>query len=98
MKTGFVYIMASRKNGTLYIGVTSDLSKRVFEHKNEIMEGFTKRYGVHLLVYYEKYGCMMEAIKREKQLKKWRRSWKIRLIESINKEWVDLSGSPPARG
>jgi len=85
-----VYILASRKNGTLYIGVTSDLVKRVWEHKNNLVEGFTKRYGVHLLVWYELHENMESAILREKRLKDWKRAWKIRLIESINPDWLDL--------
>ena len=85
-----VYILASRRNGTLYIGVTSDLVKRVWQHKNDLAEGFTKKYGVHTLVYYELYTDMMEAITREKRLKKWNRAWKIRLIEQENPCWRDL--------
>ncbi len=83
-------MMASRKNGTLYIGVTSDLKRRVFEHRNEIIDGFTKEYGVHGLVYFEEHNNINQAIKREKQLKKWRRIWKIELIEKQNKDWNDL--------
>ena len=85
-----VYILASKRNGTLYIGVTSDLKKRVWEHKNDLVEGFTKRYGVHQLVYYELHGDMMSAIRREKQMKKWNRSWKLELIERQNPDWRDL--------
>lgn len=85
-----VYILASRRNGTLYIGVTSDLVKRVWEHKNDQAEGFTKRYRVHDLVYYELHGDMVAAITREKQLKKWNRAWKIELIEKHNPDWKDL--------
>jgi putative endonuclease len=85
-----VYILASRRNGTLYVGVTSDLLKRGWEHKNGIVEGFTKRYGVHDLVYYEMHVDMISAITREKQLKKWNRAWKVRLIEERNPEWADL--------
>src|SRR3990172_8601061 len=85
-----VYILASKRNGTLYIGVTSDLVKRVWQHKNDVVEGFTKKYGVHTLVYYELHASMNEAITREKQLKKWNRAWKIALIEKQNPEWVDL--------
>ncbi len=76
----FVYILASKRNGTLYIGVTSDLVKRIWEHKQNVGEGFTSRYDVHALVYFEMHGDMAEAIRREKQLKKWKRSWKIELI------------------
>ena len=85
-----VYIMASKRNGTLYIGVTSDLIKRIWQHRNEVAEGFTEKYGVHSLVYYELYTDMAEAIQREKRLKKWNRAWKIRLIERENPEWLDL--------
>ncbi len=88
-----VYILASKKNGTLYIGVTSDLIKRVWEHKSDLVEGFTKEYGVHLLVYFEMLEDMTSAIQREKQLKKWNRGWKIQLIEKGNPEWRDLYDS-----
>ena len=86
----YVYILASKKNGTLYIGVTNDLIKRVYEHKNDLVEGFTKKYGVHQLVYFEQTGSIESAITREKQIKKWRRQWKIELIEKKNLEWKDL--------
>jgi putative endonuclease len=89
-KNPCVYILASRRNGTLYIGVTSDLFQRVALHKQNLIEGFTKRYRVHRLVYYETHPTMEAAIRREKQLKEWRRAWKIRLIESMNPEWIDL--------
>ena len=82
--------MASKRNGTLYIGVTSDLVKRVWEHKNNVVEGFTKRYGVHQLVWYELHENMESAIKREKQLKEWNRQWKLELIEDTNPNWQDL--------
>lgn len=85
-----VYILASQRNGTLYVGVTSDLVKRVWEHKNDAVDGFTKRYGVHDLVYYELHADMLAAIAREKQLKKWNRAWKIELIETGNPGWRDL--------
>jgi len=85
-----VYILASKRNGTLHIGVTSDLVKRVWQHKNDAFEGFTKRYGVHMLVYYEMHASMVEAIEREKQLKKWNRAWKLALIEERNPQWRDL--------
>ncbi len=85
-----VYILASQRNGTLYIGVTSDLAQRVWQHRNDVVDGFTREYGVHLLVYYELHGRMREAITREKQLKKWHRAWKIRLIEESNSTWQDL--------
>jgi len=85
-----VYILASKRNGTLYIGITNDLQKRVWEHKNDLVDGFTKRYGVHHLVYYELYGDMVSAITREKQIKKWNRTWKLELIEKHNPRWNDL--------
>lgn len=85
-----VYILASARNGTLYIGVTSDLVKRVWQHKNDFVEGFTKQYGVHTLVWYEVHETMESAIAREKALKNWHRAWKIRLIEESNPAWLDL--------
>ena len=85
-----VYILASKRNGTLYIGVTSDLVKRIWEHRNNLVEGFTKRYGVHRLVWYELHESMESAIQREKRLKKWKRVWKLALIESANPDWQDL--------
>ena len=85
-----VYILASKRNGTLYTGVTSDLVKRVWEHKNDLVEGFTLKYGVHTLVYFEMHHEMAEAIQCEKQLKKWNRAWKIELIEKTNPGWRDL--------
>jgi len=85
-----VYILASRRNGTLYVGVTSDLVKRVWEHKNDLVEGFTKRYGVHTLIWYEPHGTMISAIGREKAIKEWKRRWKLELIERSNPEWRDL--------
>jgi len=85
-----VYILASTRNGTLYIGVTSDLFQRIALHKQGLIQGFTKKYRVHRLVYYETHPTMEAAIRREKQMKEWRRLWKIRLIESMNPEWIDL--------
>lgn len=85
-----VYILASQRNGTLYIGVTSDLVKRVWEHKHDMADGFTKKYGIHTLVYFEQCDDMVAAIAREKQLKKWNRDWKVELIESMNPEWSNL--------
>jgi len=85
-----VYILASQRNGTLYVGVTSDLVKRIWEHKNDTTDGFTKEYGVHILVYYELHVDTLAAITREKQIKKWNRAWKIELIESTNPGWQDL--------
>jgi putative endonuclease len=86
----YVYILASRRNGTLYTGVTSDLIRRVWEHKHDLVEGFTKKYRVHRLVWYEVAESPEAAIAREKQLKSWRRAWKLTLIESSNPEWRDL--------
>ena len=85
-----VYVLASDKNGTLYLGVTSDLIKRVWEHKNNVVPGFTNRYGVHDLVWYELHDSMESAIAREKAIKEWKRQWKLELIESMNPEWKDL--------
>ena len=85
-----VYILASRRNGTLYVGVTSDLVKRVWEHRNDAVDGFTKQYGVHDLVWYERHETMESAIAREKALKEWKRQWKLRLIEEANPGWRDL--------
>ena len=85
-----VYIMASKKNGTLYIGVTSNLQKRIYEHKNDLVEGFTKKYQVHLLAHLEIFNDPYTAISREKQLKKWNRKWKLDLIEKENSSWKDL--------
>ena len=87
----YVYILASGRNGTLYIGVTNDIERRIKEHKNNIIAGFTKKYNVHNLVYYEKYDFIYHAIEREKQIKEWRRKWKLELIEKMNPEWKDLS-------
>jgi len=82
--------LASKKHGTLYTGVTDDLLHRISEHKNRVIEGFTKKYNVHILVYFEHFQYIEDAIKREKQLKKWNRSWKIELIEKDNPDWEDL--------
>ncbi len=90
MKTFHVYMMASRKNGPIYIGLTSDLVNRVYEHKTEVYEGFTKKYNIKRLVYIEEYDYFDEAVRREKQLKKWNRAWKIELIERDNPNWYDL--------
>ena len=86
-----VYIMASARNGTLYTGVTSTLWRRVHQHKLGIFEGFSKTYGCKTLVWYESHATMLEAIEREKQIKRWRRNWKLELIEAVNPEWRDLS-------
>ena len=91
MKNYYVYIMASRKNGTIYIGVTNDLERRVSEHKNNTAEGFTKKYSIHKLVYYEVTNNPESAIEREKHLKKWNRKWKLEIIEKNNPNWNDLS-------
>ena len=85
-----VYILASKRNGTLYVGVTGDLRRRVWEHKQDVVEGFTMKYRVHRLVYFELHADMAEAILREKRIKKWNRAWKIELIEKTNPEWNDL--------
>jgi putative endonuclease len=89
-KTPCVYILASQRNGTLYIGVTSDLLKRVWQHRNNLVEGFTKRYEVHSLVWYETHETLESAITREKNIKKWNREWKLSLIEKSNPLWNDL--------
>ncbi len=86
-----MYILASQRNGTLYIGVTNNLERRVWEHKEGLVEGFTKNYNVHTLVYFEWFNDIQNAITREKQLKKWNRAWKLELIEKKNPEWIDLS-------
>jgi putative endonuclease len=90
VKQFYVYILCSKRNGTLYTGVTYDLIKRVYEHKNDLAEGFTKSYGVHILVWYEFHHTAASAITREKQIKKWNRKWKLELVESNNPEWRDL--------
>ncbi|HEX6004274.1 MAG TPA: GIY-YIG nuclease family protein [Burkholderiales bacterium] len=90
VKQPCVYILASRPNGTLYVGVTSDLVKRIWEHKNDFVPGFTRRYAVHTLVWYERHEIMDSAITREKAIKEWQRRWKIELIERSNPEWRDL--------
>ena len=85
-----VYILASKRHGTLYVGVTGDLAGRVWEHKTDAIDGFTKQYRVHMLVYAEFHATMADAISREKRIKKWRRAWKITLIQSANPDWRDL--------
>ena len=92
MKTPCVYILASKPNGTLYVGVTSNLPQRVWQHKNDLVEGFTKRYHVHTLVWYEVHESIEATITREKAIKKWNRAWKIGLIEGSNPSWSDLYG------
>ena len=90
MKQPAVYMLASQRNGTLYIGVSSDLVQRVWQHKNDLAAGFSQKYHVHFLVWYELHATMDAAIAREKALKKWNRKWKLQLIESVNPEWKDL--------
>ncbi len=90
MKDYYVYILASKLRGTLYIGVTNDLIRRVYEHKNNLIDCFTKKYNVHQLVHYQHTSDIESAIRREKQLKKWERKWKIELIEKDNQQWIDL--------
>ncbi|MBU0672190.1 MAG: GIY-YIG nuclease family protein [Candidatus Margulisbacteria bacterium] len=90
-KTYYVYILASKRNGTLYIGITNNLKRRIFEHKKKIIKGFTKKYDVTQLVYFEQYSDVREALTREKRLKKWNRAWKLELIEANNPQWKDLS-------
>ena len=90
MKRPCVYILASKRNGTLYIGATSNLVQRVWQHKHDLVEGFTQRYGVHTLVWYESHATMESAIAREKRIKEWKRPWKVRLIEQGNPAWRDL--------
>ena len=104
-KLYYVYIVTNERNGTLYIGITNDLKRRIYEHQQGLYEGFTKKYSLHKLIYCEYYYDVLCAIQREKQLKKWNRKWKLRLIENINPSWRDLSkdenlmsGSPPSRG
>ena len=89
-KGGFVYIMASGRNGTLYIGVTSDLPFRVAQHKDGALGGFTEKYGCKMLVWFEQHGAIEAAIVREKQMKEWKRLWKLRVIEELNPDWDDL--------
>ena len=90
MKNFYVYMLCSKRNGTLYTGVTSDLVKRIYEHKNNLVDGFTKKYNVHRLIWYEIHESAESAIIREKRIKKWKRAWKLKLIEKNNSEWIDL--------
>ena len=90
MKQPCVYILASRRNGTLYVGVTSNLVQRIWQHKNNLAEGFTKKYGIHTLVWFEPHEAMESAIGREKAIKGWRRAWKLAVIEAKNPQWCDL--------
>ena len=91
MKTYLVYILASKRNGTLYVGITNELTRRMFEHKSGLINGFTKKYSIDKLVYFESTSDVNAAILREKRLKKWKRKWKIELIEKLNPNWKDLS-------
>lgn len=86
-----MYILASKRNGTLYIGITNNLERRMYEHKNQLIKGFTDKYNAHMLVYFEQTSDIETALQREKQLKKWNRKWKLDLIESVNPEWKDLT-------
>ncbi|MAF13531.1 MAG: excinuclease ABC subunit C [Parcubacteria group bacterium] len=88
--TYYVYILASKRNGTLYVGVTNDLARRAYEHRAGLIKGFTKKYGVKVLVYFEEFDDIGFAIQRERNLKKWKRDWKLNLIESSNPDWEDL--------
>ncbi|MEH2518555.1 putative endonuclease [Bradyrhizobium sp. AZCC 1610] len=88
----FVYILASKRNGTLYVGVTNNLARRMLEHKGKLVSGFTRKYGVDLLVYFEAFDSILEARAREHSMKRWRRVWKIKLIEEFNPDWDDLTG------
>ncbi len=90
MKKYYVYILAKTHNSTFYVGITSDLPKRIWEHKNEVADGFTKKYGIKTLVYFEIFDDPENAIRREKRLKKWPRAWKIKIIEETNPDWKDL--------
>ena len=91
MPSGFIYILASKRNGTLYIGVMNNLARRVAEHKAKLVPGFTRQYGVDLLVYFEAFQSVLEARAREHAMKRWRRAWKIELIEKLNPDWRDLT-------
>ena len=91
MQSYYVYILTSKRNGTLYIGLTNDLERRMLEHKKKIYKGFTSKYDVHLLVYFEEFESHKEAYSRELQIKKWKRTWKLELIEKENPLWIDLS-------
>ena len=90
MQPSYVYMLASHRNGTLYVGATTDLIKRSWEHKNKFIPGFTAKYNVHMLVYYEMHDLYIEAARREKRFKNWPRQWKLNLIEKLNPEWRDL--------
>ena len=87
----FVYILASKRNGTLYVGITNNLARRMLEHKAKLVPGFTRQYGVDLLVYFEAFDSVLEARAREHSMKRWRRAWKVKLIEELNPDWDDLT-------
>ncbi|MCK9393913.1 MAG: GIY-YIG nuclease family protein [Candidatus Paceibacterota bacterium] len=91
MNSYFVYILSNKKNGVLYVGVTNDICRRIYEHKHKIVEGFSSKYNLSILVYYEETSSIESAIEKEKRLKKWNREWKVRLVEENNPEWRDLS-------
>ena len=91
----YVYILASQRNGTLYVGVTNELARRIGEHKSGLVPGFTRRYGVDKLVYFEPYASILEAREREHRLKRWKRAWKLELIEKVNPSWRDLIAEIP---
>jgi putative endonuclease len=91
----YVYILASQRNGTLYVGVTNDLSRRIGEHKSGLVPGFTRQYGVDKLVYFEEHGSILEAREREHRMKRWKRAWKLELIEKLNPDWRDLAAEIP---
>lgn len=95
MKGGWVYIVTNRPNGTLYVGVTTDIRRRISEHKSGLTDGFTRRYGLYRLVYVEQHPTVIDAIQREKNIKHWRRAWKVRLIGRDNPDWADLADSLP---
>jgi putative endonuclease len=97
MKSYFVYILANERNGTLYLGVTNNLERRTFEHKNELVPGFSSKYKTNSLVYYEETSNIEAAIQREKQIKKWNRKWKLKLIERFNPTWKDLAAWIPSQ-
>lgn len=90
MKVSYVYILASKRNGTLYTGVTSDLVKRTYEHKQGLVDSFTKKHDIKLLVYFEEFADIEDALKREKNIKAWKREWKVKTIEEANPQWLDL--------
>ena len=96
MRAPCVYLLASQTHGTLYCGVTADLMRRVWEHRNDVAPGFTSKYSVHRLVWFELHGSMIEAIERERRIKHWRRAWKVNLIEATNPHWLDLFPNLPA--